>query len=179
MQKIFLIIFGTVVALIFFGAILFLLRQGNGQTNDTQPDTNFPLSTTTPYEFNDDAVTVQLRSGSTIEVRDFLHDQGVQEWGGTETYMIGSSETLEGSPLYQIFYFTPDRTIGISLLGEPLEQARLTAEEELLRRLGVEKADVCDLSVRVSTPGFVNPDFAGRELGLSFCPNAVSLSNSR
>ncbi len=178
-QRILLLLFGAVVLGLFAWLIIFLLRTGGSLPPDEQlPDGSLPVwSGERPVFDDDDIVTVRSRSGTSFPFHDFLSDGDVEEWGDSNTYLIGSALAVTGEPLYQIFYYTFDQSIGVALLGEPLAVARAAAEESLQRRLGIGGGDLCHLMIRVSVPNFVDPSLAGRELGISTCPGAVTLPN--
>ena len=48
-------------------------------------------------------------------------------------------------------------------------------EKDFLKTLGISEADACKLKVITNVPYDVNPDTAGIDYGLSFCPTGVPL----
>ncbi|BCX14440.1 MAG: hypothetical protein KatS3mg088_123 [Patescibacteria group bacterium] len=70
---------------------------------------------------------------------------------------------------YEIMYIPVDNSFLISITGSPFEEIRTNAEEDLLKKLGVDKTTACNLNVNITTPGHINPDFAGKVYKLSFC----------
>lgn len=78
---------------------------------------------------------------------------------------------------YDIFYNNDNKNIFILLYREPLTFSRSLAEEELKAALSVDEATLCDLGIQVRTNEFVNSQYAGFNLGLSFCPQSTSLEN--
>ncbi len=76
---------------------------------------------------------------------------------------------IEETPDYTILFYTKQKEVLISLTSKPVITAKQKAEEALLRLLGTSQEDACKLFSSVRTTVYVDPDLAGRELGLSFC----------
>lgn len=116
---------------------------------------------------------VLTKTGSGWPTRDFLGDNDVKLVDeGALTYLIAEEKGPDGF-IYQIFYFK-DHSITISLLNEDLDFARSSAEIVLKKKLGLTDMEMCALAINVTTPRFVSNEYAGRLLGLSFCPNSVA-----
>lgn len=144
-----------------------------------QPVNGEPLPSTSQEPSGQQAITplnyVQTKSGSRIQTRDFRSDDGVELLPGEEnSYMIGSEEGPNG-PLFEIFFFGDyNGEIKVVLLDPDLRFARGRAEEVLQERLGIDGVlELCSYEIQVTTPDFVNPDYSGRNLGISACPAAV------
>lgn len=71
---------------------------------------------------------------------------------------------------FQIVYLPKFGKFLLSISSSPFPAVRREAEEEFLKVLKVDKKDACRLNVSVNTPYFANPDFAGKDFPLSFCP---------
>ena len=72
---------------------------------------------------------------------------------------------------YYIAYYPQDQGFLIVLHGSDIQVARQKAESEFLQALGVEQDQACKLRVSLTVPESVNPNVAGGNYGLSFCPN--------
>lgn len=112
-------------------------------------------------------------ANKTVTTRDFRKDADVEVIDDV-TYQIDEGSIGEDLT-YQIYFDDVDKNITISLLKEPLQSSRLSAEVALVKRLEVNKNDLCSMNITVNTPAFVNEKYSGNNLGLSFCPGAVSL----
>jgi len=118
---------------------------------------------------------VAAKNGTRVPVRDFLQSPSVSNAFDEAVYVLSTSATTEGRVLYEIFYFTTDNTIVISLQDYDLAFAREGAENELRQVLGVTDNELCSLEIRVTVPGAVSEEYSGRNLGLSFCVGNVRL----
>lgn len=132
---------------------------GFGGNETTQPGT-FAQST-----------SLSLSDGSTVSVPAFI-DNSQPEWASNE-YGYAVSESKD--PSYGILYYPNDSGFLISLLTEPLGEARRAAEQELRSKLQLTNAQLCKLKAQVFTSNGVSEVYAGQDLGLSFCPGAVQL----
>ena len=162
------------ICIILISALIIFLMRGNGNetlVTDTQLSGSGTIDTNIIDKIN---VFVSTKNGLQLPVRNFISDADVYTWYDDSTYLIGQNNDLKGN-LYQIFYYAKDGSIVISLQSEPLALARVIAERELISRLGVTEQELCSLNIRVSTPASVNEEFSGRELGLSFCQNNITL----
>ncbi len=90
---------------------------------------------------------------------------------------IFSITTLENENPYPfgIIFNEKNGSFAIGLEKEPIAQSRLEAEAYLKSVLQISNDDLCTLNVFVGVPASVNQFYAGRNLGLSFCPGSVSL----
>lgn len=79
-------------------------------------------------------------------------------------------------PDYSTLYYQDNEAISVTLYKYPLAETRLKAEENLLAKLGISRADLCKLNIEVGVTGSVNLELAGKNLGVSSCPGSVDLS---
>lgn len=164
-------------ALIFIaiGAYFFLSR---GQ--DVAPPAQFGGN---PFGFagtgtvgTENALELVLEDGSSVSIPDFTKiDQ--PEWAGESAgYQVAGNADAD----FLITYIPAD-TYGsqaqflVSLATEPLGEIRADAEAALRTRLSLSNQELCGLDVQVWTDDAVNAAYAGRDLGLSFCPGATVL----
>lgn len=80
---------------------------------------------------------------------------------------------IVNKPEYRILYQANFNQFLVNILSSPFEGVKAQAEKEFLRILDVTAPQACSLNVILATPRFANPDEAGKEYGLSFCPDAV------
>jgi len=111
-------------------------------------------------------IQVPTTTGQTINVNNFSKDIK----GTTQT-----SQIMADTNQYNIVYFNADKSFLVTLNLMPLKDSRLAAEQFLLNELNIDQQAACQLKISVKTIYSVSPDYAGNELGLSFCPNTVLL----
>lgn len=83
--------------------------------------------------------------------------------------------TATDNPPYIIEYISATQYFNIALLQEPIGPVREEAQQYLMSHLGVSQGQMCQLDYMVSVPVRVNPQYAGINLGFSFCPGATTL----
>ena len=93
---------------------------------------------------------------------------------GENTFLLeqGPKESKYSNPEFSIYFYQDTGEYKIALLKNPIEETQKDAEQAFVERilkLGLKKEDACSLFVTVGTIASVNPDLAGRNLGLSFC----------
>lgn len=76
---------------------------------------------------------------------------------------------------FNVVYSTRDGSFAVALLNEPIAKARTEAGQYLLSTLHISQAQLCLLNVYVGVPRSINQFYSGKNLGFSFCPNAVQL----
>jgi len=98
---------------------------------------------------------------SGVKVKDFTK--------GAENAAEQSYFTLSRTKDYHIFYIPEQTVFIVSILSYPFDTYRQIAESDLLDKLDIGKSEACKLIVDITTPGFANPDKAGKTFDLSFC----------
>ncbi len=116
-------------------------------------------------------LTIMSRDRKSFQVPDFTKQNQPPTANAQDGYNIAGS----GASAFHILYFPLDSSILVSLYAEPLGDTRLAAESALRTALGLSNSQLCSLLVSVRTSSDVNPYYAGKELGLSFCPGATVL----
>ena len=99
----------------------------------------------------------------------------VQDYTQHPVQVTNDAIVIEQTNDYQILNFKADNSFLITLLAEPIGQSRTTAENAFLKDLNITQTQACELNVSVKTTEAVDPVYSGHELGMSFCPNSVSL----
>lgn len=171
------------IALAFLGAImvgvfwyLFAAPKPVPTTGQQQPVTlpssGTATSTPTPTESGEQTLVVPIQNGMGVVTKDFIHDPSTMPdpSNAGNYYLTGSS--TEG---YSIGYRTPAQFFTIILQQEPIGATRIAAENFLLAKLGISKSQMCSLNYYLGTDVHTNSLYAGRSLGFSFCPDAVTL----
>lgn len=127
----------------------------------------------------DSGATILLTTSShkRISVPDFTFGHPRVDLDKTDITLVLLSQTTDGveeDPRYGIV-FSSDGTFTIGLFKEPLREARIAAEQRLREFVEVSDDILCDLPITVAVPDTIQPRYAGRDVGLSFCSGALSL----
>ncbi|MEJ0053390.1 MAG: hypothetical protein WDN10_01505 [bacterium] len=178
-----LIITAAVILVAIIAVLAFyLIRPHSAELPVQNPATN-PFGTpagtvTTTSGTSSDLLPVILNDGSTVQVPDFTKSNQPDWAGPAAGYQVAGSVTSD----FVITYILPDPTTQrpqflITLLAEPLGSVRLAAEQALRTALELSDTQLCALDTVVSAGPGVNDAYAGKSLGLSFCPGATKLPN--
>ncbi len=130
-------------------------------------------------------MTVKAKLGPVV-VTDFIHNgltgpdtqnPGTYYLAGSPGYCLSDGTCPHGASAteFNITYDTKAQFFTIALVAEPLGTIRGKAERFLLNTLGISETQLCTLNYYVGTVSALNEQFAGRNLGFSFCPNATVL----
>jgi hypothetical protein len=177
------------IAVIVFGAIsfwYFFLKPTPNPTPTPQTSSNFPTPSTlvspststspTTSSFpstwptpnpNQQTLNIQTKAGSSLTVNNFYKTALEIR----SNYVVVS----EDYDYYHIEYYPSGSLFIMSGFNENLQQARLLAENELLRQLKIPKEQACQLKVTFYVDKSVDPDLASKDFGLSFCPDGIQL----
>ncbi len=118
---------------------------------------------------------IRTRGGDTLSIPDITTGHpAITEQSGTYYYVTQNANGDEMNQDFGILYGT-DSSIAVGLLAEPLGASRLHAETALRKLLQLPDSQICALNVTVMVPPSVSDVYAGTNVGLSFCPNAVTL----
>lgn len=154
-------------------ALYWWYTKSQPQNAQDQSQTGFPTSASNNGEGNL-STSIQTLNSGTVNTKNFLADSETKEdRSNTGYYFLGNQP--ESPHSYVIVYIAETNYFNISLLQEPIRDARTDAEAYLLEHLGISKEQLCTLNYMVSTPDSVNNVFSGTNLGFSFCPNSVKL----
>jgi hypothetical protein len=168
-----------IVLLLGIGAWLYASRSEQSAPSGTDGTPSLPSSTTTTdghsTALSGPTITLVTRTGGSIAVPDFTAGMtGYRLNTGTFYSITNNQETQGLAAQYEITYGT-DSSIAIALVKEPLSEARLAAESRLRDLLRLSDEEMCKLQVTVGVPYSTAQLFAGKNLGLSFCPGATEL----
>jgi len=187
MNKKIIILIGSIgfILVLFFIAYWISSSYRNTDTTDTPngngvvtPGTN--NSSTTPQA---NTILIQTSAGGYLRTRDFINDPLTAKdpinasyyYLGYHVYIGVTDPTATENPPYIIEYLNSTQYFNIALLQEPIGAVRVDAQKYLMTHLGVAENQLCRLKYTVSVPARVNSQFAGKNLGFSFCPGATAL----
>jgi len=123
--------------------------------------------------------TVRLPLGpQEIPVRNFLQDSDVRmDDANPGFYYLGvdSLSELGSQEAFTIQYIAQTGFFTISLLQRPFASVRLQAEDTLQARLGISRAQLCDLRYTLAIPGFIDAAASGVDYRFSHCSDALPL----
>lgn len=204
MNKKLLIGLGILFAIIGI-AVAFVFTRSPAPVNPTPPAATLPSAGSAPSSGTVDVGTqngspnvtfsVAGPKGSSISVRDFVSDADVVSVATTSRsgveaapyYSLGSlpygvapslaTESLPSSVNrgYEILYFPDSKVFSIFLYAEPIGATRLRMQQDLEQRLSVSAAQLCNLVSYVRVSPLANVFYAGKNIGFSGCPGAMTL----
>lgn len=154
---------------ILVGAYFFLQRQVVSEPAGSTGVNPFGSLVSEPVASGTVAIT--LTDGSTVTIPDFSTTEQPEAASETNGFQVAGAADSS----FQIVYFPQDSGFIVTLNKEPLGEARRAAEDALRARLGLSNEDLCKLRADVGTTYSVSSAYAGKNLGLSFCPGAVTL----
>ncbi len=179
MQKKQLIIFGgilLIVILFIVGKIIFFTDNEDTTNVDRNDEFTLPTSpqATTAFRnvLNDTLLNIKTNE-SEILMNDPRKIQTTTELGSGIYSLTPIEKTTPLS--FDIVFNEENGSFAIGLTEEPIAQARREAEMYLQQQLNISSEQMCQLNIFVGVPYKVNTFYSGRNLGLSFCPNSVSL----
>lgn len=156
-SRITLILFICLIALAFVALLSLMLARFSQQST---PPRVFPTPTLVPIPLRN------LPTQDRIEVEGISvknpYTSAVQLSAKGDSLMVKTNE-------YQLIYLKQFNKFLISITSSPFETNRQIAEEELLKRLEIDRIRACALAVEVTTLYDINPSEAGQIYGLSFC----------
>jgi len=139
--------------------------------SNTQQGTTGSGDTAEPY------VAVAAQGGTAIRVKDFSKNPATVSTPTIPGHYFlagGLDPSGTGAP-FSTFYVNADNSFTVTILKEPLGETRKAAEQDLIQKLGISSIRMCNLNYWVGVPGYLNPVYAGKNLGFSFCPGATQL----
>jgi hypothetical protein len=176
------------VVLVIAGIVAWVLFSRPTVT-ELSPDVSFPASTTTTPGTGGEVtatMTIPARDGTPVTVLDFtkrnttiedVQNSGILYLAGSPEYCLIDGGCPEGAEVdaVNIIYNANDKSFTTALLDEPLSEVRRRAERFLLTTLGIGEIELCTLDYYVGTDRGVSENYAGRNLGFSFCPGSTEL----
>lgn len=176
MKKTFIVVIATIVLLVGVGFVVFFFRATSSTDDIAQSDTvGFPIAQNTTV--TSEAILQQspnLPADNLLMSPDTYRDP-VNEGYYSLGYSVEQTMTGTSTPPFLIMYIEATRFFTIELLREPIGETRSMIELYLGQRLKLSPSDLCKLNYTLSVPVSVNQDYAGKNLGFSFCPGATVL----
>lgn len=118
-------------------------------------------------------------TGGTISTNNFLADSNTYpDPINPGYYSLGypvDQPNSTSTPPFLIVYQSATKFFAIVLLQESIGPTRTQVEQYLEQHLGLSEKDLCSLNYTLSVPNLVNEQYAGQNLGFSFCPGATVL----
>jgi hypothetical protein len=132
------------------------------------------------------AMSLAAQGGKTLVVKDFIHNgvtisdganAGRYLLAGNLGYCFSDPRQCQAAPAtsYGVYYNSGPESFTISLTKEPIGHARLDMEQFMIATLGITQEQMCNLNYLVGVTKYVSEQFAGKNLGFSFCPGATVL----
>lgn len=169
----------------------FLLTSSNQKVSDTSNQSktlislqsnnagdSYPATNSEQKAASSGTLEVKTATGS-IFVSDFTKGSGVATTSDNFSYVsypTQTTSTTNDSIQYQIFYFSSDKSLLVSILKEPIGEIRIKATKDLTERLNISHQELCTLVAEVTIPRGVNNLYEGVSLGFPGCPGAIKFS---
>lgn len=176
MKKTFIVVIAAIVLLVGVGFVVFFSRGPSSTDDIAQSDTvGFPIAQNATAPVTPEK---NLQQPLNLPTNDFLTSPDTyQDPVNAGYYSLGNpiNQAATSTTPYLIMYIESTRFFTIELVQEPIGEARTQAELYLEQRLGLSPSDLCKLNYTLSVPVSVSQEYAGRNLGFSFCPGATVL----
>ncbi len=171
------LIIATIVGiLLLLVLVIFLAVSGGKSINETPQEPLFELNPVVPLQ-GDPSVSdpssdsfVLAKDGRRFPVENLIARSDTIAYQD-DFYQLATNDS--DKDLYAIYFYTGTGLISIDIFSEPLGSVRFLAEQALATTLGLPTDQICFLDIVVSTNRYVNEQFAGVDLGLSFCPGSI------
>jgi len=123
------------------------------------------------------SVLLKTRDGKNVTVPDFTYTHPsvtYEETGLIYVFLTQTDDLVEKDSRYGIAYGS-DSTFIIALLTPPLSESRAAAEAAFKDFVPLPDSVLCSLAVTVQVTDTIESPYAGKNVGLSFCPGALAL----
>ena len=172
-----LIISIAILAVLIIFAIENDVKDSTSETTDAESSTfsGGVVTPTTPTDFENGTIQLSTKTGSLKQVDGRFTSKDITELSDDFDLMFESYETDE-TEMFDIYYDEVAGSLLVTLDREPLDVARAKAITRLENKLGLTTSELCDLNISVITNSYVSSVYAGYELGVPNCPNAISLT---
>jgi hypothetical protein len=160
--------FTIIATLIFFGCAVFLVHY-------------FVTSPKVLLDSNPAPINLPVQSGLYTRAQGTLlskynqqlSDLPLLEHNKTTEVEEGFYRSTNDNDVFSVYYLESTGNLTITLYDEDTKAARVQAEEYIKDVLPYSESELCLLDVTVITNEYVNPTYAGLNLGFSFCPGTV------
>ena len=170
------IIFTVLAILSILLLVWFLIVGNNSQPFTNLPNENTPEGSSFPTIKNQREEDIIRIPGTIASFKETdISDRAIVQNNTVAEVAKDFFELTEDKNLYGLYYDSVSGNITITLYGLDTKKSRASAEDYILGELPYTKDQWCNFVVRVLTNEYENPQLAGQELGLSFCPGSVQL----
>lgn len=166
MKKIF---FGISLAIIVLIAVIIYTLQPKAAIIKPLIIAPFPESTGGTLEGK---IIVTTQTGPVI-IADPKRISNMNDLGSGLYQMEGTHTDSEAG--FSIAYLETEKSFAVDIWKQPLNEYRKQAGQYLIALLKISEEEACKLNVYVGTTYDVDPTLSGKNLGLSFCPDAIPL----
>jgi len=185
-----IVFFGTIVV----GVVWYLMSPSTVVTQQSPSTATLPISGSASFPVTSSGsdteapvskMDLTLQDGTSVIVNDFIHNKitlpdianaGWYMLAGNLGYCLSDQQKCQAASAadYTVSYNSAQQSFLITL-AEPIGQARLSMEAFMIKTLGLTEQQLCNINYLVSVTRYVNTQYAGKNLGFSFCPGAVKL----
>lgn len=170
------IIIGIVAATVIGVLVVIWLQPKAEQESPVQSDdTTESTAGFSPEVIYEDKTTLPLELQNKVDALVQSSVQITPDFYRIAEYPKGASLSSEVD--YSIDYSKQSNTFIVALYKYPLLDTRMRASMAFLEELQVSQEEACRMNVKVTVNSSVNVELAGDNLGFSFCPERVDLSN--
>lgn len=194
-MKIIFLTLGTIFVIMITSALLLYIFYGRDfEQPAEQLPTPIQLPIGEPITPIQDHPTTQVQrtmsltdqNGNPIVVNDFINNgitiqdmanPGRYLLAGNLGYCLANPEECQAGEArsYNIYFDSEMQSFVMVIIEEPIGEIRHEMEQLLLSTLGITEMQLCSLNYYVGVTSELNEQFAGKNLGFSFCPGAVVL----
>lgn len=157
------IIAGVCLGLAIVLAMIFYIYRKNS------PET--PQSSTTPIQIPNLPSAAELREQGKTAIPSDGKNVIINDPYKNALKIVSGNADMKKTANYDIVYLGDLKGFVISLYGENLNVSRNEAEQTFLSLLGITKDEACKLDVTLAAAPEASKSAAGKDYGLSFCPN--------
>ena len=163
-------------ALLSIGIITWFIIRSDSSMFNLVPEETIPTTTTFPENGLPREEDLNRAPGTIASFdNETISDTAIVENKTASEVSADFFQLTNNTDLYELYYDSQSGVISITLYGADTQKSRIGAEEYILSVLPYTKDQWCNFVVRVFTNEFENPELAGQELGLSFCPGSMKL----
>lgn len=166
------LIFGGIAVLALLLIVLFIVLDTGEKPPQLGEEIIFVPAETEPLpSVGGNKLSISFKDGTTTLVPNFTLNNQPEGANPVNGYEVAGGEEQE----FHSIYFPEGHYFLVTLLQEPIGQARVRAEQELRSVLGLQNADLCKLNAEVRVSEEINEVYSGSNLGFSFCSDSVQL----
>jgi hypothetical protein len=159
------------------GIVVILLDQNEPPTNTSVESTTFPPSNGSGLNSDpnsqSDTIEITVDNGEVVTIDNIIKKSEAVSIGES-MYSISGESYIEPKQ-YSLVFNQENNSFAISLDSVPLDVARQQASDDILTLLNISITEACSLNMYVGVSFALDRVFSGQNLGLSYCPDAITL----